>query len=98
MANDPTSQCMVIHLGAQGFVTPFQEWHNERALVRVPERAAQEAELGGRGTATATLVRRERRTDGEFHEELPAPAHKKTCGLGPEQPARICRCRQGDHE
>ncbi|MFJ3826042.1 hypothetical protein [Streptomyces nodosus] len=99
MADDQNSKYeVVLHYGAWRFVTPYQEWHNERAPSRVPERTYLEAELAGRSTRTATLVRRKSKAHGEFHEELPPPAHTETYWLGPERPLRICTCQHGEHE
>lgn len=98
MANDRKPQREVLHYGALRIVTPFQEWHNERALARVPERTSHGTELAGRSSTTTTLLRSKQRAYGEFHEELPAPVHEETCGLRPERPVVICMCRQGEHE
>ncbi|MFF4756367.1 hypothetical protein ACWD5R_39515 [Streptomyces sp. NPDC002514] len=96
MANDRKTR-EVIHYGTLLYVTPFQEWHNELALTRVPERTSHGTELAGRST-TGTLVRSDQLTHGEFYEDLPAPVHAVTCGLSQERPVEICQCRQGEHE
>ncbi|MET9116637.1 hypothetical protein ABZX38_20920 [Streptomyces longwoodensis] len=97
MADDRNSEYEVFHHGSWRVVTPFQEWHNERAQGRVPERGKQGREFAGRSGATATLVRQTRRLRGEFIEDEP-PEQKQTCGLGPARPIRICMCRRGEHE
>lgn len=96
MANDPNSEYEVLHLGAWLFVTPFQDWHNERALAKVPERIPFGRELTK--TNRGMVLVRQRPLRDEFHEELPPPAFQVTCGLGPPRRVRICMCRRGDHK
>ena len=97
MADDLNSEYEVLHYGSWRFVTPFQEWHNEQALGRVPERGHRGGEFAGWAGATATLVRQTRRLRGEFIEDEP-PQHKETCGLGNARPLQMCMCRRGEHE
>lgn len=97
MANDPNSEYEVLHFGAWRFVTPFQEWHNEQALAKVPERIPHDGELTKAKRGTAVLVRQRPLRD-EFQEELPPPAFRVTCGLGPPRRVRICMCGRGDHK
>ncbi|GAB2807529.1 hypothetical protein GCM10027091_44390 [Streptomyces daliensis] len=100
MATDQNSAFEVLHNGAWRFVTPFQEWHNERVHVRTLERASRERELATQNSVTAILVKHQgqRKGKGEFEEDFPPPAHEETCGFGPPRPVRICMCRRGEHE
>ncbi|MCX4564677.1 hypothetical protein OHA02_52320 [Streptomyces phaeochromogenes] len=99
MAKNPDCNYEVLHYGSLRFVTPYQEWHNERSFPPLPEPVVHGA--GVRDVPLSRrviLVRQQRRNWGEFQEELLPPAHTETCGLGPPRPIEICRCRQGDHE
>ncbi|WP_221348540.1 hypothetical protein [Streptomyces beigongshangae] len=98
MANDQNPEYEVLHYGAWRFVTPFQEWHNERALARVPGRAAHDGEPARTNRGTAVLARRQRRLLNEFQEELLPLTHTETCGFGAARPVRICMCERGEHE
>lgn len=56
------------------FLTPFREWHNERAVGLVPEPSAARRELTG--AKRVALI-----SPDDFREDF-APQHTKTCGWG----------------
>jgi hypothetical protein len=97
MASHENPEPEVLHV--QGFLTPLEDWHNERQLDVVPQlgsRLGSVAEIDrfkGRERA-AKVVCQQRQ---EFCENM-APGREPTYHIGAPRGVIICICKPGEHE
>ncbi|MFE6165969.1 hypothetical protein ACFQ7F_44530 [Streptomyces sp. NPDC056486] len=97
MASHENAEPEVLHV--QGFLTPLQDWPNERRLDVVPQLSTQRTALAeidrfkGRDRA-ARVVRQQRQ---EFCENM-TPSFETTYRIGAPKGVIICICKPGEHE